>query len=483
MGKSAPDSPDPQALIKAQVDANRVNQYTPYGNLQYGNFDANGNFVPNAERESAVQTMRPQDQQFQNYSDAGRNALFSSIFGNYQPAASSSATGTNASPMVASETGGNLASAMASQSSGGNQSPQGFGSYYDNYIATGLRDVTPFSNDGRPRIKGANMSSPMGNQGQVNNQTSGSSVAPNPYGNGQGGGMGSFEGFNLADRADVGSLRGGLPSLMSVSDISRNLSGFGNPESLKYGLNDFYNLGGIKGSMPSVSTDFSADRQRAEDAVYKRASDKLGRDFGERRRQLEQRLADTGNVMGSEGYSTEMDRLARMENEGYGNAALDAIRAGSDEYQRLSDLGLRTRGQLFGEDTSLAGLTSQQRAQQFGENQGVFNAQNQLRQQQLAEAMGLADYGSRQRNQLFGENKDIYNAQTGARSNQLNEMMGLLGMGQQQPNFVSPSQVDAAGIMQQDYANRMNAYNNQMGGLGSLLGTGAQLFGGYMGWL
>ena len=172
-----------------------------------------------------------------------------------------------------------------------------------------------------------------------------------------------------------------------------------------------------------------------------------------------------------------MDRLARMENEGYGNAALDAIRAGSDEYQRLSDLGLRTRGQLFGEDTSLAGLTSQQRAQQFGENQGVFNAQNQLRQQQLAEAMGLADYGSRQRNQLFGENKDIYNAQTGARSNQLNEMMGLLGMGQQQPKFINPSEVNAAGIMQQDYVNRMNAYNQSMNGLSSILGLGGQLAG------
>jgi hypothetical protein len=387
--------------------------------------------------------------------------------------------------MVAGETGGSgsLASTMAAQSGGGNQTPQGFGSYYENFIAPGYRDITPFSNDGRPRTKGANMSSPMGNQATSQQQTSGS-TGYNPFSSSQqGGGIGSFEGFNLADRADVGSLRGGLPSLMSTGDITRNLSGYGNPESLKSGLNDFYNLGGIKGSMPGVSTDYSADRQKAEDAVYKRASDKMGLDFGERRRQLEQRLADTGNVQGSEGYTTEMDRLARMENEGYSNAALDAVRAGSDEYQRLSDLGLRTRGQLFGEDTSLAGLTANQRAQQYGENQGVFNAQNQLRAQQLNEAMGLAQYGGQQRGQLFGENKDVYNAQTGARSNQLNEMMGLLGMGQQQPNFVNPSQVDAAGIMQQDYANQMNAYNSQMGGLGSLLGTGAQLFGGYMGWL
>lgn len=440
MGKgSAPDSPDPQALIKAQTDANRVNQYTPYGNLQYGKFDEYGNLIPNSERESVVQTQRPQDQTFQNYTDAGRAALYQSIFGGFTPAASSSATGTNSTPTGTGATGSSLAQTMAKPVTNAKEWT------YDQLFGAG----------GVPKVKGANF---LWEQQQANAakapEATTTSAAPNPYGsNTQGGGIGSFSGFNLAGAGDP--------------NITKNLSGWGDPNSLKKGLTEFYNLSGIQGDLPSVSTDFSGDRKRVEDAVYNRSKGLLDQQFAERNNKLRQQLADQGLVLGSEAYNGEMDRLNRAENEGYTNAAYDAVRAGGDEYQRLADLGLRTRGQLFGEDTSLAQLTAAQRGQQFGENQGVFNAQNQLRQMQLQEALSQ------------------FNANNAARSNQLGEASSLLGMQSPQANFVNSQPIDAAGIMQQDYANRMNAYNSSMGGLGSLLGVGGSILGGGLnpGWL
>ena len=48
MGKSSPQlppTPDPNALINAQADANRITQYTPRGNLRFGSVGDQGQFV------------------------------------------------------------------------------------------------------------------------------------------------------------------------------------------------------------------------------------------------------------------------------------------------------------------------------------------------------------------------------------------------------------------------------------------------------
>ena len=48
MGKSSPrlpPTPDPNELINAQADANRITQYTPRGNLRFGYVGDQGQFV------------------------------------------------------------------------------------------------------------------------------------------------------------------------------------------------------------------------------------------------------------------------------------------------------------------------------------------------------------------------------------------------------------------------------------------------------
>jgi hypothetical protein len=53
-----PKAPDPAATVLAEQKANQINQFTPYGNLRYGQYDSTGKFKPftgkEAEGRSAV---------------------------------------------------------------------------------------------------------------------------------------------------------------------------------------------------------------------------------------------------------------------------------------------------------------------------------------------------------------------------------------------------------------------------------------------
>lgn len=64
--KSGPDAPDPVATAEAQADANRLNIFSPYGQIQFGNVDSSGNFVPNygSDSREAVSFTETDNQQF-----------------------------------------------------------------------------------------------------------------------------------------------------------------------------------------------------------------------------------------------------------------------------------------------------------------------------------------------------------------------------------------------------------------------------------
>lgn len=56
MGKdSAPSPPDSSALVQKQAEQNRITQYTPQGNLVFGNVDGSGNFSPQSGAASQLQ--------------------------------------------------------------------------------------------------------------------------------------------------------------------------------------------------------------------------------------------------------------------------------------------------------------------------------------------------------------------------------------------------------------------------------------------
>jgi hypothetical protein len=68
MGKSAPSpppAPDPNALISAQADANRITQFTPYGNLLFGSVGDQGQFVQGPVPEDGQAAAFTQETPFQ----------------------------------------------------------------------------------------------------------------------------------------------------------------------------------------------------------------------------------------------------------------------------------------------------------------------------------------------------------------------------------------------------------------------------------
>ncbi|MGE0252010.1 MAG: hypothetical protein AB7G80_04960 [Dongiaceae bacterium] len=73
MGKSAPRAPappDPAATAQAQAEANRLNQLLPGGGgLTYGQFDANGNFIPSNNHAGVRVNESPYQQQLRQRSE------------------------------------------------------------------------------------------------------------------------------------------------------------------------------------------------------------------------------------------------------------------------------------------------------------------------------------------------------------------------------------------------------------------------------
>ena len=68
MGKSAPAPPpvpNPNELINAQANANRINQFTPYGNLLFGSVGDQGQFVQGAVPDDAQAAAFTQETPFQ----------------------------------------------------------------------------------------------------------------------------------------------------------------------------------------------------------------------------------------------------------------------------------------------------------------------------------------------------------------------------------------------------------------------------------
>ena len=68
MGKSSPTpppAPNPNELINAQADANRITQFTPYGNLLFGSVGDQGQFVQGSVPEDGQSAAFTQETPFQ----------------------------------------------------------------------------------------------------------------------------------------------------------------------------------------------------------------------------------------------------------------------------------------------------------------------------------------------------------------------------------------------------------------------------------
>lgn len=217
-------------------------------------------------------------------------------------------------------------------------------------------------------------------------------------------------------------------------------------------------------------TDYSADRSKVEQAIMDRAQGGIDND----RRALEQRLADQGIAIGSAAYQSAMDDHGRSVND----MRTSAILAGGQEQSRLAGLAQQQ-------------ATFQNAAQQQQWSQNLQGAAfgNDARNQQFQNTLAGTGFNNNAAAQTFdGQNaarSQYLNEAYANRNQSLNEILGLMNGSQvQSPNFVNTSQnqianTDIAGLIQQNYANKLAGYNSQgqlfknlAGGIQGLFGLG-----------
>ena len=284
---------------------------------------------------------------------------------------------------------------------------------------------------------------------------------------------------------------GGAPAAGDPSKLTMpNYQQFGAGPQLQTHIG---NAGNIQNSIAGAGditktygTDYASNVQEVQDALMARMQPSLDKD----RAALETRLANQGIQIGTAAYNSAMDDFSRQTNDARYGAIINA----GQEQSRLAGLAQQQ-----------AAFQNQAQQQQFGQNQAQAQFGNQAQQQAYTQAANNAQFANTAAQQMyqnqntatagnntlqdqrFNAQQAMIDAQNQARSqyineqfalrNQpINEIIGLMGGAQvQNPNFV-PTEgvqmptVDYAGLVQQNYANQMGAYNSQLAQSNSLLG-------------
>jgi hypothetical protein len=245
----------------------------------------------------------------------------------------------------------------------------------------------------------------------------------------------------------------------------------------------------------TYNTDFSADRQRVEDALMARLNPSLERD----RDALQTQLSNQGIKLGSTAYDRGVDEFSRQSND----ARLGAILNAGQEQSRLVGLE-RDRSvfenaaqqQNYGQLLGRAEFANNAQAQQFGQNAQQAAFANSAQDQQFSQNAQRTATNNAAQAQNFGQNAQYasFNNQArsqglseayAARNQPINEIAALMNGSQvQNPNFVNTNvgavpTVDYAGLVQQNYQNQTSAYQQQMQNrnqlLGGILGLGGSI--------
>lgn len=118
-----------------------------------------------------------------------------------------------------------------------------------------------------------------------------------------------------------------------------------------FGARDAANKGlqGFRAQYGGGSPDFGNERQRIEDAMYKRSAGRLDEQYGRGEESTRSRLLAQGATEGSEAWKNAMTDFNTQRRDDYDFARQSAIMGGGQEQSRLSDLQSRQRGQEFGE--------------------------------------------------------------------------------------------------------------------------------------
>lgn len=218
----------------------------------------------------------------------------------------------------------------------------------------------------------------------------------------------------------------------------------------------------------TYGTDFSADRQRVEDALFARANPQLEKD----RANLETSLVNQGVRRGSDAWATAMDEYNRSVNDQRTSILLNA----GQEQTRLANLEAQRAGfenaaqqQQYQQNYANAGFGNSAQQQMFSNKNTVTGQNNALQDANLNAQLAQFNAQNQQRSNAMNE-------AFATRNQGLNEVIGLAtGAQVQSPSFVNTNMpsiptTDYAGIVNQGYQNELGAYNSQMSQYNSILG-------------
>ncbi|MCR4300735.1 MAG: hypothetical protein NUV51_03920 [Sulfuricaulis sp.] len=189
------------------------------------------------------------------------------------------------------------------------------------------------------------------------------------------------------------------PIQYGLGDAGQIQRGIGDAGQIRRGIGNAGNIqGGLDYSgaprLPGVD-DFSADRQRVEEALMSRLTPQFGRD----EEALRTRLSNSGLMPGTQAWNTEMDAL----NRGRTDARMQAILAGGGEQSRLFGLGLGARQQAVGETTTAGQFANQAQGQQFGQNLAGGQFANTAQQQAYNQLLNSGNFANTAQAQAFGQ--------------------------------------------------------------------------------
>ena len=172
----------------------------------------------------------------------------------------------------------------------------------------------------------------------------------------------------------------------------------------------------------------SQNRQRAEDASYGRATQRLDTQFDADRTKLERKMSERGLRVGDSAYDSAMNNFNTGRNDAYEMARMGATAEGRQEDQ-----------QSYGQAQGAYGMNRQAEQQRFGQNQSVAQNSREADQQrfnQLAQQQA-ANTGVKQ--QQYTQQAQSAETANALRDQQISEYLSKRGQGLKEANALSGS--------------------------------------------
>lgn len=280
---------------------------------------------------------------------------------------------------------------------------------------------------------------------------------------------------------------GQLPTSLNYSGatpIQTGYSGGGNiQQSYQPGGNiqtnlDFSQLGAIP-----TAGQFAGQAQDINNAVYNQATSRLDPQWNLQQQQLQASLAAKGVTEGSQAYQNAMDQFQRQKTDAYNQATYSGIQQGAAEQQQLFGMALQGRQQGVNEITGQGQFANQAEAQQNAQNAAQAAFGNTAQAQANQQAAALAQFNNQARAQQVGEANTLYQTPYST----LGSLLGQMGSASNtvNPQFtnvpgVYQQNVDYAGLVNQQYQDQMQQYQQKMaqqssalGGIFGMLGSAA----------